>query len=939
MTPETSPGVWRQLETLFHSAAELPTGERSAYLDEACAGDPDLRERVEILLAAADKTFGFIEKPVQEAAHNAMADGDAVGRRIGEYVLVRALGSGGMGRVYLARRADGEFEQQVAIKQMHSGFSPSHGLVSRFRAERQILAKLEHPNIARLLGGGIASDGLPYLVMEYVDGIPIVEYCRCRKLAIEQQLKVFRKVCEAVEYAHRHLVVHRDIKPGNILVTEDGVPKLLDFGIAKLLAQEMGQNGERTVLTERFLTPDYASPEQILGQEITTATDVYALGALLYEMLCGVRPFGNELKNPLETARLICSKAPDQPSASASRNPEIPSGDARKIKGDLDNLVLMAMRKEPARRYASVAQLWADIDSYLTGRPLSAAPDSWHYQARKFVKRHKTGVALAALMALALSGFSIGMGLLARRAMREQLKSNQEAQFMSGMFQAATPEEAQGRTITARELLDRGALRVDHDLASQPEVRAAMLDNIASAYRSLGIYDQAQLLMQRAYQLNKQVLGPEALASIHSLDGVGELYRDQGNWRQAESLLRQVLAAREKALAPSDPVLVDTMGELGECLYWEGKNQEAEVILRRALALDHKLGSTESGAGVRNYLALVVDRRGSFLEASQLLREAADLDRRWFGPESPSYARTLHNLSSTLIDSGDLPEAEAKLRETAALKRKILGSDHTELALTLNNLAFVLLQEGKFEAAEPVVQETLRIWTKQYGEHHSRVAVAYAKVGNLLQEKGDYQAAESYYRRALDVLNKTSGPNWMTAGILENLAKLDLDRHDYQGAETYAEKALNLLRQANSDDPEIASSFTDLGLARELAGHATDAEQPLRHALEIREAKLPANHPAVMAAKVRLGEALIAEGKLGEAERVLRDADTTAHNPPVHLLPWQVAEADNALGECLAALGKRREAAALLEGSRADLKTHPRAIIREMALSRIQRRG
>lgn len=934
MIQETSPVVWRQLEMLFHSAAELPTDERSIYLEEACGGDAELRRRIEMLLAAADKTFGFIEKPLQEAAQNVMASGDTAGRRIGEYVVIRELGSGGMGQVYLARRADGEFEHQVAIKLMRSAFSPSQGMVSRFRAERQILANLEHPYIARLLGGGITADGLPYLVMEYVDGAPIIDYCKLRKLCIDEKLLLFRQVCEALEYAHRHLVVHRDIKPVNILVTQDGVPKLLDFGIAKLLGQEMADDGVRTVATERFLTPDYASPEQILGQQITTSTDVYALGALLYEMLCHVRPFGGERKDVLETARLICSKTPEPPSTVALHNAEIPSGEARRMRGDLDNFVLMAMRKEPVRRYASVAQLSADIDAYFKGRPLSAAPDSWRYQAGKFVRRHKTEVTLAALMVVALTGFSIGMGVLAQRAKREQLQSDQEAQFMSAMFQAATPEEAQGRTITARDLLDRGARRVDRDLASQPAVRAAMLDNIASAYRGLGIDDRAQLLMQRAYQINEQVLGANALPTIHSLDGVAELYRDQAKWSQAESSLQQVLTAREHALSPSNPVLVDTMGELGECLYWEGKNQQAEAILRKALLLDHRLGTTEAGANVRNYLALVLTRRSSFGEAAALLREAVDLDRQMHGPESPGYARSLHNLCGTLIDAGDLPDAETKLRETVSLKRKILGNDHPELALTLNNLAFVLLQEGNFYAAEPVVRETLRIWMKNYGESQYRVGLAYGKMGDLLEEKGDYHSAETYYRRALDVLSKAGGPKWMPGGILENIARLDLDRRDYRDAETYAQQALDLRLRLNHDDPEIASSLTDIALAHEFLGDAKGAEAPLRQALALRQATLAVNHPLVMAAMIRLGEALTAESKLSEAEPLLREADGVAHHPPVRLLAWQIAEADIALGQCLRALGESSEAATLLERNRLGIEAHPRACIREMDLAR-----
>lgn len=935
MMPQTGPDVWRRLEMLFHSASEMDPLERSIFLDEACAGDPELRERLESLLAAADRTFGFIEKPVYQAVRDAIGDGISEGQQIGEYVVVRTLGSGGMGRVYLARRADGQFDQQVAIKQMHAALSPSEGLVLRFRAERQILANLEHPNIARLIGGGMTGDGLPYLVMEYVDGIPIVEYCRNRKLSTEERLELFRTVCHAVEYAHSHLVVHRDIKPGNILVTKDSAPKLLDFGIAKLLDVDVSRADGPTLLTERLMTPDYASPEQILGKQITTATDVYALGVLLYEILCGVRPFGNEARDPLEVARLICSETPGPPSAIALSNAEMPPAEARKVKGDLDNVVLMAIRKEPARRYASVAQLASDIQAYLDGRPLVAAADSWRYRAGKFARRHKTGVAAAALVVITLAGFSVGMGWLARRATREQLKSDQEEQFMAGMFQAATPEEAQGRTITARDLLDRGARRVAHDLTAQPEVRAAMLDNIASAYRSLGIFDQAQVLVERAYELRKQILGANAAPTIESLEGVAELYRDQGQYAQAEPLLRRVLAAREGAFAASDPLRVQTMGNLGENLYWEDKNDEAEAILRKALALDQKLGGTNYGADVRNYLALVVERRSSFTEASQLLSQAAEISRRVRGPDSPDFARTMHNLSSALIDSGDLPEAEEKLRETAAIKRKILGNDHPELALTLNNLAFVLLEEGNVGAAEPVARETLRIWSKNYGERHQRVAIAYGKLGAVLEAEGDYKQAETYYRHALDILSEVDAPKWMSASMLENMDKLELDRHNFAGAEMYAQQSLSLRRKSGGDDdPGLASSLIEIGLARELAGYSAQAETPLRQAFEIRKAKLPLNHPAVMEAEIRLGEALTTEGKPREAEPLLLEADAIAHHPPVHLLPWQLAEADSALGGCLAALGEPSGAAALLERSKAGLRMHPRAAIRKMALAR-----
>lgn len=934
MTPAADPEVWRRLETLFHRASEMEPLERAGFLDEACAGSEDLRAQLDNLLAAADKTFGFVGARIQQAARSTFDGEDSAGSRIGEYIVIRPLGSGGMGRVYLAHRADGQFDQQVAIKQMHAMLSPSEGMISRFRAERQILANLEHPNIARLLGGGVTAHGLPYLVMEYVKGTPVVEYCLSRKLSLEQRLSLFREICHAVEYAHTQLIVHRDIKPANILITDEGVSKLLDFGIAKLLVSPDGAD-QNTAVTETVLTPDYASPEQILGQRVTTASDVYALGGLLYEMLCGVRPFGNRAKDALEVMRLICAEMPEPPSSVARRNEAMLPAEARKLRGDLDNIIAMAMRKEPVRRYASVAQLSSDVGLYLERRPLFAAPDSWTYRAGKFVRRHKAGVAMAAAMSLIVAAFSVGMAILATRAGRQQMKADQEAQFMAGMFEAATPEEAQGRTITARDLLDRGAERVERELASEPEVRATMLSNIGSAYRSLGLSDQAQRLMQRSYDLRRRILGANAPATLESFEALAELRRDAGEFASAEVMLRQILAVRQQSLRTSHPALITTMGNLGECLYWEGKNDQAENILRAALALEQKDASPAGrNSSVRNYLALVLERRSDFSEASRLLTEAVAISRRTQGPNSPEYATSLHNLSSTLIDAGDLPEAEARLRETAAVKRRILGDQHPELALTLNNLAFVLLEEGKSESAEPVVEETYRIWRKHYGEEHIRVATAYGKLGRLRALEGNYRAASEFYGKELDIMHKVRSASWMFAGVLESMAKMELDRSNYLSAERYALQSLDLRRQnGRNDDPELASSLTDVGVARELSGRVTEAEAPLREALALRKAAFPPNHPIVMTAETRLGEALTALGKAKVAEPLLREADASAHHPPVHLLSWQVAEADYALGVCLADLGKSSEASELLERSKVGLETEPHVAIRRLAVS------
>ena len=459
MNSGAAPGTWQRLEKLFYAALEMQPAERAQFLDQACVGDTGMRVQVESLLAAAGRTDGFLDRPVLEAVQEVAFSGAAVGLHIGAYKILRVIGEGGMGIVYLASRADDLYQKQVAIKVVRAGFGLNAAMLLRFGSERQILANLDHPNIARLFDGG-AADGMPYLVMEYVDGIPIDRFCQSRQLNLTQRLQLFCEVCSAVDYAHKNLVVHRDIKPVNILVTADGVPKLLDFGIAKLLDEELaGQGQTRTV--DRFMTPEYASPEQLRGEQVTTATDVYALGVLLYELLTGERLFRLKTASPLEIFEIICEREPAAPSEApiADDLHATPYG-RRSLRGDLDNIVLTAVRKEPSRRYVSVAALAADIQAYLKGYPVQARTHGWIYRSGKFIRRHKAAVAATAAMVLALIAFSIGMGLLARRATREKLTAQRESEFLAGVFQAATPDESQGKEITARQLLDQAAKRI-----------------------------------------------------------------------------------------------------------------------------------------------------------------------------------------------------------------------------------------------------------------------------------------------------------------------------------------------------------------------------------------------------------------------------------------------------------------------------------------------
>jgi TolA-binding protein len=944
------PDRWHRLEAIFQAAADLPPADRAAFLKAECGDDVELRQDVESLLASVDQTHGFIAGPLQAVAQQVargpgakMEDPDAkdanIGLRIGPYRVLKTLGEGGMGKVYLAVRADQEYVRGVAIKVMHSNLGSNPVMLGRFRTERQILANLDHPNIARLLDGGVTEQDEPYLVMEYINGTPIDRYCWSQSLPIEKRLRMFIAVCSAVEYAHHNLVVHRDIKPANILVGADGVPKLLDFGIAKMLDPELG-DVSLTRTAERLMTPEYASPEQIRGEAVTTATDVYGLGILLYELLAGMRPFRADGKNQFEVARMICEEEPPPPSATRARNQDAAPLDSRRLKGDLDRIVLMAIRKEPARRYASAGQLAAEVQAYLEGYPVRARTDAWGYRSGKFIRRHKLGVAFAALAALALIGVSIALAVLAQRATRQQTVARREAEFLASMFQAATPDVARGRTITARDLLDQGAQRLDRDLAAEPEARASMLDNIAQAYRNLGLADRALPIAENAFQLNVQTHGANSPEAASSLELLSTLYRDQGQYGKAEPFFRQLVAMRRKSLSPGDAKLARALAALGECLYLENKDAEAEPTLREALKIYGSNGP-DFGAEARNYLALLVERKGRYPEAADLLREATEIDRRTKGPDSPDYLTSLSNYASDRIDFGDYAAAESKLREALAIRRKVSGNDHPDLGYPLNNLAFVLVEEGQAAKAEPFASEALAIRIKDQGPNHPQVATAHNTLARVLEAEGDYAGAESEFGPALEIVKRTVGfGSYSGAQILLNHSALALDRGKYQAAEKEARDSLDALRKLGGEKtPYVASALLLVAQARVLQADANSAVPLLREALEIRREEYTAGHPGIVLAEVWLGEALTASGKLSEAAQVLRGAMKEARSAPFAFAAWRIAEIQAALGICLAAQDKSSEARSLLEESQKGLKSDPHGIFRKLSAERLRQLG
>ncbi len=830
--PFTKPRLderWEQVARVFEAALERPAEERRAFLESRLAGDPTLRAEIESLLEADAEASGFLEIPAAGARAELWQPRPAVraGARIGCYRILRPIGRGGMGTVYLADRADEEYRQQVAIKLANVALVPrgdpaiAQGLLRSFRGERQLLANLEHPNIARLLDGGTTGDGLPYLVMEYVEGIAVDDYCQRRALSTAERLELFGSVCAAVQYAHRHLVVHRDIKPKNILITGDGVPKLLDFGIAKLLEPDAAVGSEVTRQGLRPLTPGYASPEQLRGRRITTATDIYSLGVLLYRLLTGRPPRVFRSLAPPEIERVLAQVPP-----------------RLDLDRDLDGIVLKALDEQPERRYASVEQLAADLRRYAAGLPVLARRHTPAYRAAKFLRRHRLAVAIAAAVAALLLGLALERerqaGRLARehhRARIEAAKARELSTFLVDLLQDSDPWQTPGREVTVREVLDRGSEEIRRRLDDEPELRGMLLDTMGSIYLNLALYDKAQPLLEEGLAERRRALPGEHPDVATSLGHLGAQRRFKSDYDQAEAYSRQALAIRRRALRPEDPLLADSLHQLGLVLLLKAEYDETERTHREALALRRRvLGEDHVDvAASQDQLANLYTEIGRFEAAEDLYRRALETKRRQLGDEHPEVAVTLGHLASLLRRKGDLGRAEEMFRRVLAVRRSIFDDLHPQVGRTMNNLAAVLLEKGDHLQAEALYRQVLGSARRVLGEDHRDVAVVHNSLGKVMQVKGDFAAAESHYRRSLEIVRRV-----LPAG-----------------------------------HPGAAYPLQHLGSLRIQAGAPERAEPLLRRALELRARALPAGHPAIAESRGLLGGCLLRLGRFEEAEELL----------------------------------------------------------------------
>jgi eukaryotic-like serine/threonine-protein kinase len=918
-------------EALFEAALNCRTpAERAAYLDQVCAGQPELRRQLEVLLAAHDRSGDFLEPAAATARPTLkldLAGEEAPGMVIGRYKLLEKIGEGGVGVVYMAEQTE-PIRRRVALKVIKLGMD-TKSVVARFEAERQALALMDHPNIAKVLDAGATDTGRPFFVMELVRGIRITNYCDQNSLSTKQRLDLFVQVCHAVQHAHQKGIIHRDIKPSNILVTlHDGVPvpKVIDFGIAKATQQPLTDKTLFTAYQQFIGTPAYMSPEQaeLSALDIDTRCDIYSLGVLLYELLTGKTPF--EQKDLLqagldEMRRWIREKEPPRPSTRLSTltKPELTDvarhrgAEAPKliplVRGDLDWIVMKCLEKDRRRRYETANNVALDIEHHLRHEPVSAAAPSTLYRGRKFVRRHKVGLAVAAGMVTLLTGgvmVSTWQAVRATRAERAQAllrqeaeagrkearteaaKSEQVARFLKDTLKGVGPSVALGRDTTMlKEILDQTAAHVGDGLKDQPEVEIELRNTIGSLYSELGQNEKAQEMHRRALELARELPGKRRLEVASSLDSLA-MTGFGGDLAALEAMERQALAIRRELLGDQHSEVAASLNHLGILLLWQGKREESEALQRQALTLRKKIlgeQSPEVARSVENLGDLFV-YLGMPAEAEPMYRKALALSRRVLGNEHPAVALYLGDVARALEHQGKAAEAEPLHRETVAIERKVLGDNHPRLAQSIEGLADCLWDQGKLPEAETLHREALAKSKVIHGVRHPAVASLGHKLGRVLRAQGKMTEANSLAKETLEVEKRLSDQAHITlaAWLTWQANGLRLGGR-LADAEVLGRHASSLLRETPGGevrDSLLADSLSGLGQVLSSQGRIAEVEPLCREALALQRVLPPTETRRMRLAGLLtdLANTLRDGGKLTEARSLYRESLEAAKKLP-----------------------------------------------------------
>ena len=950
------PARWLAVREIFEQALETSPEERAEYLNAACGEDEEIRREVDSLLRFHAQSQGPLEGPFAYLPPHEDGAEAELGQTVDAYRLVRVLGRGGMSTVYLAERADGEFRREVAIKVLAAGLDTEE-LIRRFRVERQILANLDHPAIARLIDGGRTAAGRPYLVLERVSGVRIDEFCRGLP-TVAELLRLFVKVCRAVHYAHQNLVVHRDLKPSNILVQPDGEPKLLDFGIAKLL--EPSPEGTLTSAALAGLTPmtpEYASPEQVLGLPITTASDVYSLGALLYELLTGKPVHRLESRSRAEIERVVCHEEPGRPSAVAT--PERSAA----LRGDLDNIVLVALAKERERRYSSAEEMAQDLERHLAGLPVSAHPASLSYRAGKFIRRHKLSLTAAAALVLLMVGFLVALLVQARALERSEGRARAVAAFLMRLFEATRPGSGKAEAEVAKKMLDYGAGELAASFEGEPEIKAELLGTLGTLYRTRGLMEPAKELLGKAEQLERELYGEASVKLANTLHVQGSIGRVEGRYEDAERLLRAAFEIRGRAGEGESVAAADDLAELARVEIRRGRADAAEAGFKRALALAEALPNNAAQiANLKAELGSTARVKGDFAGAEVILREAAALARTLKPAPHPVLPNTLSELAASLFFQDEFAEAEAVELEALRLKQQLYGSDHFSVGQSYNLLANIFHSQRKLEEAEGYYRVSLASLERELGTDNPEYISALSNLATLLIDRGNLAGAEELARQAYAAVERLgAGENDDTADVLHNLGSILVRRSQYEEGERYLRRSVEIRRrQAGADPLELASALqahgralhglrrldaataafeeglelyrrhaprgalslaghlVSFGLLEEDKGRPARAETLYREAAEIAAATVGKEHVQFAHAERRLvslaidrGEAAAVEPRAREVLRVLEVSHPAGH---FRILAGRVT-----LGRCLLAQGRFAEAAPLLREAHAGL--------------------
>ena len=835
-----SSSQWSRAASLLNALLEADPVDPDAWLDDRCGDEPALREEVWSLWRAYEE--GPLSGDMRGAdwlgasgvVPESIADTPAVafeaGARIGAYRVTGEIGVGGMGVVYRAERDDGDYDQTVAIKLLQRRLHVDDA-DTRFRAERQVLASLEHPNIARLLDGGVTEGGRPYLVMEHVDGVPITQYAEANALGLDARLDLLLQVADAIQAAHSSLVVHRDLKPSNVLVTEtEAGPsvKLLDFGVAKLLDDSLPVTRPVTRTGHHLITPSYAAPEQVRRGDISVATDVYQLGVLAYELLTGGRPFDTQDKRLTEVERLVVETDPTRPSQETTPA-AVP---ARALRGDLDTIILQALRKEPGRRYRSVEALAADLRRHRRQEPIHARTATLRYRAQKFVHRHRWGLSTTVGIALFMVGVLVAVLHEREQARQEARTAERVSGFLVRIFESADPNQSQGDTLTARTLLQRGRDRLSA-LDDEPAVQAEMMHVLGQTHRRLAQYEAADTLLQRAFALRSSVHGDVHPATLESLSALALLRRDRGHFPAADTLLRKVIRVRRALRGDTHPSVVKAL----------------------------------------MYRGFVQRRRGHLAGAEKSLEQALAAKRQQSGAPDMLTAELLFNQAALLRQQGRYKDALPLQRRSLRLARERTDGPHPGIVANLGNLALLRNEQSDPAAADSLYRSAIEQATALYGPEHPQVALWTGNLGTVHLEQFRYVPADSLFRRALAIdraVHEMPHPN--AALHLDNLADTHSEAGRYAAADSTYRRAVVMMRQVHEPPhPRVANTLRDHGQLLMRAGRLDSAAATLARSVAMYRKVRPADHPDLETARLRLATAQLRRGRPSTADSIGED--------------------------------------------------------------------